>query len=598
MKIAAREHPKRLSLELRTPGALQCPAAASRSRSRGGRSRARGASGKREERTARAAAGPSGPGNSVTSVNAEEDSGDEEDWGQWTFPGPSPPPTLPTAGLPDWIRDHVRSVAAFTQTPPGMAVMFALAGLSTALANKGVVEIRPGWTEPLLLWTMTVLEPANRKSAVLKLMLDPIWEYEHQLVEEIRPVRQEARKEREILQNALTKKEKQLTKAIANAFPKAEEEEIRERIAEIRGQLSEHEVPEHERLVADDITGEALGQLMANNHGRAAILSAEGEIFRNMAGRYGDKPVFNVFKKAWSGDERLRDDRVTREGSQVERPALTLGLGVQPELFRSLTEKESFRGEGLFGRFLSVQPDSPVGHRKTGEDVPKLNREAQERYNRNLRTLLESEPAEANGGEWVPHHLPLSGEAREQLFVFEGWVEEQLRTELDTLKDWGGKLVGNAARVAGLLHVAERVEEGDLWSESVSANAMGGAAIDLGRSLIPHAKTVFAEMAMDPKVRRQRYVLRRIQEAEEPHELTVRDVHRFCGGKDWVKQVSDVKNVLRQLQGQNLVRLEKRRSENGRPPSDWVRLHPELREEIDRTDRTPAAVPPDEDDRG
>lgn len=528
-------------------------------------------------------------GRSVDSVNTGADLEEgEPDWDEPTWPGPPAPPSLPTGGLPDWIRAHVESVSAATQTPPGMAVMFALAGLSTALANKGLVEIRSGWTEPLHVWTMSVLEPANRKSRVLKLMLDPVWAYEADRAEAVRSERREAVRKQEILQNALARVKKTLTRAIADGKSSEEISESRERLDKIRGDLAQHEVPDPERLVADDITGEALGQLMAENHGRAAILSAEGEIFRNMTGRYGDKPVFNVFKKSWTGDERLRDDRVTREGSRIERPALTLGLGVQPELLRSLVEKKSLRGEGLFGRFLVVQPESPVGHRKTGDDVPGLDAEAKECYERNLRALLQTSPAGENDGQWVPHRLPLSEEARTELFDFEDRTEERLRLELDTLKDWAGKLVGNTARVAGLLHLAGRVGEDDLWAAPVSSEAIT-AAVRLSRQLIPHAKTAFAAMSLDPEVRRERYVLRRIQEADNPDTLTVREVHRLCSGKGWVEKAEDVKGVLRRLEKYHLVQIEHRSSSNGRRPSPWVRVHPELRAEIDRTDRTPLA---------
>lgn len=533
------------------------------------------------------AAGKEGRG-SVSSVNDEPDSSAaQDDWDEPTWPGPSSPPPLPTAGLPDWIQDHVESVAGFTQTPPAMAVMFSLAGLSTALSNKGVVKIRSGWTEPLTLWTMTILEPANRKSAVLKLMLEPIWEYERERVEAVADARERALQQREALKKVLKNKRKEKVRALATDEDTAE---IQEQIRRLREELDNLPVPAPERLIVDDVTPEALLQFMAQNHGRVAVLSAEGEIFRYMGGRYIDTPMLNAFKKAWTGDEHIRDDRVTRRGSQISSPALTMGLGLQPELLRSLGQKESFRGEGIFGRFLAIQPRSPAGDRKTGDEVPPLNEAACARYERNLRTLLESGPADEEGREWVPHTLSLSDDASERLADFEAEIERRLRKDLDTLKDWAGKLVGNTARMAGLLHVAGQAEEGDLWARPVSSDAVA-AAIELSRQLIPHAKTVFSEMNLDPEVRRERYVLRRIEEAEDIDELTVRDVHRLCSGKKWVETVTDVEDVLERLDDHNLVQIEPRASSNGRKPSPWIRLHPELREEIDRTDRTPLASP-------
>lgn len=550
--------------------------------------RLRSRAGARVERTVRAAGRP-GPA-SVSSVNAQPESeeADGEPWDGATRPGPPPPPPLPTANLPDWIRDHVRSVAAFTQRPPGMAVMFSLAGLSTALANKGEVEVRSGWTEPLNVWTMTILEPANRKSAVLRHMLEPVWEYERERVEAAAGPREHALEEREALEHVLRSKQKERARAIASG---EETDEIREQIGRLREALADLPVPAPERLIVDDVTPEALLQLMAQNYGRGALLSAEGEIFRYMQGRYGnDSPMLNAFKKAWTGEEHIRDDRVTRKGTQIHRPALTMGLGLQPELLRSLSQKKSFRGEGIFGRFLAIQPPSSAGERETGDDVPSLDGTARDRYERNLRTLLESTPAREDGREWIPHTLSLTDDAGEHLAEFEAEIERRLRTDLDSLKDWAGKLVGNTARIAGLLHVATQAEEGDLWSKPISVGPTR-TVIDLATSLIPHAKTVFAEMAMDPEIQLQRYVLRRIKQAEDPEALTVRDVHRLCSGKKEIETVKDVKQVLRRLRDHNLVRIERRRSNNGRRPSPWVRLHPELHEDIDRTDRTRAGEP-------
>ena len=61
-------------------------------------------------------------------------------------------------------------------------------------------------------------------------------------------------------------------------------------------------VPVRPRLVADDVTAEAAGSLLAEQDGRLAVLSAEGGIFTTIAGRYSTAPNLKVFLKGHAGD--------------------------------------------------------------------------------------------------------------------------------------------------------------------------------------------------------------------------------------------------------------------------------------------------------
>ena len=51
-------------------------------------------------------------------------------------------------------------------------------------------------------------------------------------------------------------------------------------------------------------------------------MSAEGDVFDLMVGRYGKNVQFVVYLKAHAGDD-LVTDRVGREGVRVSHPALT-----------------------------------------------------------------------------------------------------------------------------------------------------------------------------------------------------------------------------------------------------------------------------------
>lgn len=363
--------------------------------------------------------------------------GPAEDWPPPIPLGPGKPAPLPLEPLPAWVRQQVESVSASTQTPSDLAVLQGLAAISTALANKGVVRVRRGYREPLHVWTAVVLPPASRKSSVHGHMVGPIYRHEAERAQATQEDRQMVVHRREAVENALKSAKQDLAEAVEDQ----DEGDARQRVKELQEQLNELPDPGAPRLLASDVTAEKLTQLMAEHHGRIAVLEPEGEIFRLMAGRYrSGGPNFDPHKKAWTGDEPIRDDRIGREGSHVRRPALTLGVCVQPSVFDTLEHQGSFRGEGVLARFLVAVPESGIGTRLTGDQVPELDEAAEETYSNRLRTLLELEPKQiTQEDDYEPHSLTLSAGAREELNRFDADVEPQLGSggRLSPIQDWG-----------------------------------------------------------------------------------------------------------------------------------------------------------------
>jgi len=331
------------------------------------------------------------------------------------------------------------------------------------------------------------------------------------------------------------------------------------------------------------------------------------DLFKFMASRHGpDESVLNVYKKAWTGNESVRDNRVTREGSDVSNPALSVGICIQPQVLEDLAQKRTFRGEGIIARFLYAVPEPKAGYRKTGRDVPPLDTTAQARYDKEVKKLLELDPKSEEDGEYIPYTLRLEEEARPVLWDFEEEIERALRPEgpLDGLKDWGNKLVGQTLRIAGLLHVAET---GDL-NTRISADTMR-RAIRIGKALIPHARVAYGLLNANEKVRLSRYVLRRICEnldvtpvpdipritsidelpsnldgsgitgdSDDPGPISKRDLWQFTKGKSEINEVSDLDEPLSQLEEHNLIRVDDRESPGpGRNPSPNIYLNPVLR---------------------
>jgi hypothetical protein len=263
-------------------------------------------------------------------------------------------PPFPVDALPSWVADMVLAVSEFTQTPLDLPGCLALAALSTAAGGRAEVEIRPGWREPCNLYTVVAMPPGSRKSAVFAAMTAPLLEAETQLVEQARPRIVEADLARKI---AAKEAERRTVDASNLCDPAARAEALAAAADATLG--ADKPIPALPRLIADDVTTEAAGSLLAEQGGRLAVLSAEGGIFSTLAGRYsGGVPSLEVFK-GHAGD-LLRVDRKGRPAEHVPSPALTLGLALQPEVLADIARMPGFRGRGLLARILYSVPENTV----------------------------------------------------------------------------------------------------------------------------------------------------------------------------------------------------------------------------------------------
>ncbi|GAA4550260.1 DUF3987 domain-containing protein [Pseudonocardia xishanensis] len=213
-------------------------------------------------------------------------------------------PPFPVDALPPWVADMVLAVAEFTQTPLDLPGCLALAALSTAAGGRAEIEVRPGWREPLNLYTVVAMPPGSRKSAVFAAMTSPLLEAERQLIDAARPRLIEADVARKM---AGKEAERRAADGANLRDPAARAEALA--AATDAALLAERPVAALPRLIADDVTTEAAASLLAEQNGRLAVLSAEGGIFSTLAGRYSSGvPSLEVFLKGHSGD-LLRVDR-------------------------------------------------------------------------------------------------------------------------------------------------------------------------------------------------------------------------------------------------------------------------------------------------
>ena len=89
---------------------------------------------------------------------------------------------FPVDAFPEHIAEMVRAVSEATQTDPAMAGTSALSMLSACTGGHAEIEIRPGWREPMCIYTATIAGPGERKSSVQHAMVRPILDVEAELV--------------------------------------------------------------------------------------------------------------------------------------------------------------------------------------------------------------------------------------------------------------------------------------------------------------------------------------------------------------------------------------------------------------------------------
>jgi replicative DNA helicase len=405
-------------------------------------------------------------------------------------------PEFPVPALPAWLGEFVAALAVETQTPTDLAGCLALAAVSTAASGRLRVHARGQWVEPAQIFTAVAMDPASRKSEVFRQVMAPIHAAERALTEAARPARLEA-------EVTLRVQTSQAEAAIKKASTAAEDNDtlLAEAIS-AQATAAESALPPQPVLFVDDITPEAASSVLAEQGGRLAILSAEGGIFAIIAGRYSGNVNMEFFLKGHAG-ETIKVNRRGREAEHVERPALTLGLAVQPSIFRDCGQIHGADERGLLGRILYALPESTLGRRDPrAPEVPAAIAAAYQRRMQALALTFRdlTEPV-------VP---ALDHDAQEQLIALLAWIEPRLApgAAFAPIQAWAGKLAGAVVRIAGQLHIADQAGTpgGRGWDQPIGADTFGRAE-QLGRYYLAHALTAFDLMGADDELDNARAVL-------------------------------------------------------------------------------------------
>jgi hypothetical protein len=445
----------------------------------------------------------------------------------------------------------VKGVAEEIQVPTDLPGGLALAALATAAGGRAEVAVRGRWREPLNLQLGIAMPPGSGKSPAFRLMLAPVFAAETALQEAA------TRKIQEIQQD----KQAALTRAEAARRAASTEDAITVAVDAAR-MAEEIDVPVKPRLTADDVVPEQAATILAEQGGRLAILSAEGSFFEIVMGRYSGRPNLELMLKGHAGD-RLQVDRRGRE-EFVERPALTMGICLQPQLLQDIAATKQMAGRGALARLLLAIPPDLVGARDiTGaEQLPDA---VLHEYTDTVKALI------VGLNEWTdPAVIGLTEAALTLHTQWRAEIEPRLAPggEWEALREWASKLAGHTIRLAGLLHLAENPTRG---AQTAIGEDTMRRAITLARYYAAHALAAWGVMHAHPLLDDARAVLAWIGKRTM---FTQREVHRSLRRR--LETADRVTSVLNLLEDHGYIRQTPTVSTGGRRPGIFS-VNPQIR---------------------
>lgn len=146
--------------------------------------------------------------------------------------------------------------------------------------------------------------------------------------------------------------------------------------------------------------------------------------------------------------------------------------------------------------------------------------------------------------------LSLSRDAYDLWQKFAEQVEFDLRDcgEFKHFKDWGGKLAGTAARIAGIFHCVLA----DITKDTVVSESTMKMALDLASKLADHARQAISTMGYDPSKTAALKILSWI-ENNKWGEFTARNCFKALQGT--FSTMDEIRPGLKKLEEHGYIRL-------------------------------------------
>ena len=472
------------------------------------------------------------------------------EWGELKPSHQDTLPAFPLEVFSPWARGYLAALSRTLQTPTDFAGMFFLGSLALAFQKRYRLTVKPGWLEPLALWVLIAAPSGSRKSQAFREVVAPLNAWQNYMKEEFASIRKSANRRMKMLSNEIEQLRKS-RKAPPQLLSDKEEE------------LDELFVPPVPRLFTGTGTPEAIETKLEEHHGRYGLATAESDILSVLIGKYrsGGLPPIEGFLAAWSGED-LRNDFQTRDDVDVTEAHLSMVLATQPRNADDLYNQKKLGGRGAFGRFLTVLPHTEVGDQWIIEAItPEVASYYTTGVGKMLPSFEETVSTYCNRRlETKELHFGPQAMALFSTFFKRTQKRRDPGGDLQFIDEWSAKVCGQCARIAALLHLSD--QPGQAPAE-ISESPVERAVYLTEQYLIPHAKAVMGS-AVSGQTEKVWSVLQ-----ERAPEIGRRALYKA------VKPMlsDELTAVLEELEERNLIRLEKRPSTGGKPPT-YILVNP------------------------
>jgi hypothetical protein len=452
---------------------------------------------------------------------------------------------FPVELFPEPVRRFVAEASRALGCEPGFMALPTLAVAAAAIGNAYRLELKPGWTEPAILWAVIVGESGTLKTPAFKLATAPIRELQTQLLHEHREAAQDYAEEVLYYERELSrwKRDKGIAKPPTKPQP-----------------------PTAERLLVSDTTIEALAPILQQNP-RGVLLCRDelagwiGSFDRYASGKGTDASNWLSIH----GGETLIVDRKTSypQMLHVPRAAVSLIGGIQPGILAKYFDQEH-RESGLAARLLMAWP--PRRPKRWTDRA--ISPELEAGYADVIKSLYELPLELSERQEVIPAVMRLSPEAREVWIQFYNeHGQQQVELEGDLSAAWS-KLEGYAARLTLVVHLLRWASGEELLGDLTqvdAASVQAGAA--LSRWFGAQARRVYAMLEETETQAAQRRLLDWI--SARGGRVTVREVQQ--GHRQFVTS-DEARRALQRLTEKGMGRWETLASgsSGGRPSEAFV----------------------------
>ena len=365
--------------------------------------------------------------------------------------------SFPVDCLPETMRNAVLEVERSVQVNPAMAVIPALGILALQIGKKVVVVEKEGLEHHGSLFLICVMKQVERKSETSNRILNPI-------KDEIEKEYEEHQRENAAIEAHNTTVDEQIA-AIRTLIRKGERETPIEDLKKQQEDLilSKKKFPASPQNWSDDITAQRLQQRLHMHNGAFGLFSSEG---RGVIHRIMDKDDSggsvgkSIYTAATWGDDLLRS-RVGGKGEpeecSIRKPALTITLFIQEDIWSELSKDKTMRQNGTISRICVTNPQSRVGTR--------LEQEGEEPFNPSR--IKPFTDAVIRIRKWKPEmmvYVRLSDEAKRAKRNFYNAIEKESGPggKYEDVADIAGRACSLTAKIASNLAVCEAAERGQL----------------------------------------------------------------------------------------------------------------------------------------